>query len=576
MSGCDKLSVAVLAGADSAVTRLAIEAVARLPNVKISAVLIDTAVPRVPRRFRNLQKNIRRNGLRYVPIRFLAFANRQLDSMASQVVSKREVDELLQRAFPDRILTLDELAVHTGFDVYRVGNLNSSEASETLRKTGAQLGIVLGTRILKRSTFSIPPLGCVNLHKGKVPEYRGMPPAFWEIYESSPSAGVTVHFVDEHLDTGDVIGTREIPVHPNETEQSLRTKLDFLGAELLADCVAQIQAGTAIRVPQQKLTAKPKTTPTLKQRDELQRRLGRVAGPLRSLTQCVKTVLYLGFFHLGVYRAVHGGRKKSRAAILLYHRVNDYSVDVLTTSTERFAEQICALKKFYSIRSTGWLVETLKNRAPIPPDTVIIHFDDCYADVLRCAGPILSASKAPATAFIASGFVDTNRQFEHDRTKYPFTYPNFTAEEVRALPSLGIEVGAHTVNHVNLGEVPAAVARVEANESRSQLEAILGSSVACFSFPFGRLQNISEEARTVVKAAGYDAMFSAHGGFVQGGTDLFDIPRLGVSSLHRPLDLIMEIEGFSLSSKWPRFWRRGDPVKSQSSTAMSHSAPEVE
>lgn len=549
MTPRDPLSLAFLIGRDSAVTRQTIESVARIPNVRIAAVLVDTARPQMSRRVKNLRKNIRRDGFGYLPARVLCWANERLDSVAAKVVPEDEVQDLLRRAFPGRCFCLEELAEHLQFKVSNVGNLNSAEAAETLRCTGADLGIVLGTRILKRSTFVVPSLGCINLHKGRVPEYRGMPPAFWELYEGSPTAAVTVHFVDDRLDTGDVIGTRELTIHRNETEQSLRNKLDLHGAELLAECVAAIQAGTATRIPQQQGTIKVRTAPSLRQREELRRRLSRNAELEPGLKQLAKTALYLGFFHLGLYRAFHQLRRKaqvSRASILLYHRVNDFSVDVLTTSTERFAEHLCILKRFYEVRSTGWLVDALRNRTFIPSDTVVIHFDDCYADVLHQAGPVLKACNAPATAFIASGFVGTTRSFEHDVMKYPFQYENFTAEDVRNLPDSGFEVGAHTVNHVNLGKLSLEAAKTEVTNSRSQLEEILQQPVRFFSFPYGRLDNIREDVRSVVKSAGYDAMFSAHGGFANPKTDLFDIPRVGVSSLHRPLDLMIELEGLSL------------------------------
>jgi peptidoglycan/xylan/chitin deacetylase (PgdA/CDA1 family)/folate-dependent phosphoribosylglycinamide formyltransferase PurN len=546
----EPFEVAVLVGRNSTAARQAIESVAQLPHVKIAAVLLDTARPPLSRRAKNLQKNVRRSGLRYLPARFLESANERLDALAAKVVSQDEVQTLLHRAFPDRCFSLEELAERFGFAVHRVENLNSPDAANKLRVAGAHLGVVLGTRILKRSTFAVPPLGCINLHKGKVPEYRGMPPAFWELYEGCPTAGVTVHFVDDHLDTGDIVGSCEVAVHPNETEQSLRTKLDIEGARLLAQCVAKIQEGTATPVPQSKLATAPRTMPTRKQRQELRRRYSQTMH-LPGAKQLAKTVLYLGFYHLGLCRILRSLRKashKSRAAVLLYHRVNDYSTDVLTTSTQGFAEHLCVLKKFYKVRSSNWLVDALKSGQYISPDTVVIHFDDCYSEVLHNAGPILHACNAPATSFIASGFVGTNRAFEHDLKKYPFKYSNFTVEDVRALPRVGIEVGAHTVNHVNLGDLPLEAARTEVFNSRSQLEAILGQRVLFFSFPFGRLDNICEEVRAVVMSAGYDAMFSAHGGFVNAQTDRFDIPRSGVSSLHRPIDLIMEIEGLSLGN----------------------------
>ena len=126
------------------------------------------------------------------------------------------------QAFPDR--SLAKLAACRGFPLFAAGNLNGAEAIKYLQSVDADLGIVLGTRILKRGTFPIPKQGSINLHKGKVPEYRGMPPGFRELYDGASSAGVTIHFVDDGPDTGDVPGAAEIPIHTKETPESLRRK----------------------------------------------------------------------------------------------------------------------------------------------------------------------------------------------------------------------------------------------------------------------------------------------------------------------------------------------------------------
>jgi len=107
-------------------------------------------------------------------------------------------------------------------------------------------------------------------------------------------------------------------------------------------------------------------------------------------------------------------------------------------------------------------------------------------------------------------------------------------------------VAAHTVNHVDLGIVSLEQARVEVVESARQLERMIAKPVEMFSFPFGRLDNIREEVRELVSAAGYCALFSAHGGFIGEQTSVFDIPRIGVSSDHSPLALMMELEGISM------------------------------
>ncbi len=542
----DRLRVVFLIGSLDASTELSIANVCRVAGVRPVAVLIDTERPGFRQRLRDLKRNVRLEGLGYIFHVGSSALWQFLERAADRVVQANEVDALLREAFPER--GLKQLSKIYGFHVFEVGNLNGPEALERLRSLEPDLGVVLGTRVLKRPIFAVPTLGCVNLRKGRAPEYRGTPPGFWELYEGSVSAGVTVHFVDDGLGTGDILGTAEIPIHRKETPESLSAKLSFEGSRLLAQVVSQIEEGTFERRPQPRSEQKARTRPTRAQQRELARRLPHWRRP-REIRQVMKIAVWLIVFHAGIYSLIRWVRgRQSRSAILLYHRVNDVSNDVLTTSTRRFAEHLVTLRRYYRVVPTEGLVQQIEARAPIGPTAVAIHFDDCYRDVRTCAGPLLRAAKAPAMAFVSSGFVDTDRAFQHDAEKYPHTFENFRARDLRELPELGVTVAAHTVNHVDLGKIDTAQARVEVFESRVQLERITGVPVALFSFPFGRFNNIRQEVRSMVIEAGYRALFSAEGGFIGKETNLYDIPRIGVSSDHSPLALMMELEGLSLAN----------------------------
>lgn len=548
----NKLKIAFLVGRLDANTRNTVARICELEHVEVIAVLADTGTTGAKERWKNLRRNIRREGLSYPFYRMLSALKDRLEATAEKVIPRQEVDQLLDQAFPDR--TLDRLALKYGFPILSAGNLNSAEGIEKLQSVHPDLGVVLGTRVLRRPLFSVPRLGCANLHKGKVPEYRGTPPGFWELFENQDSAGVTVHFVDDGLDTGDVVGEASVPIHVKETPESLKAKLDEAGAQLLAAVIQQIQAGTAIRRPQPTGGSKARTGPTRAQKNDLARRLPhwRRLGDGR---QAIKIAVWLALFHSGLFSLLRWTRRgSSRGAILLYHRVNDISIDVLTTSTRRFAEHLVTLRHYYPLIQTEELVARIAAHTPISPTTVAIHFDDCYLDVRTCAAPLLAAAGAPAVAFISSGFVDTERVFRHDLDKYPQRFRNLGGQDVKELPSLGVAVAAHTVNHADLGSVTLEQAAVEVVESRRQLEGMIGRPVLLFSFPFGKISNIREEVRQMVVGAGYQALFSAGGGFVTPETELFDIPRFGVSSDHSPLALMMELEGISAAnfSYWLR------------------------
>ena len=556
MSVQQNLKIVFLLGADSESTRLAVESVCALPNVATVAALLDSEKVGLGRRIKNLRRNVRKEGWTYAPRRVLEALRSVSDGLVERAaVSSDEVRRVLATAFPERCASLSDLSRKYQFRVEEVGSLNGPEAVRVLKETGADLGIVLGTRILKEPIFSVPRLGCINLHKGKVPEYRGMPPGFWELYDGAATAGVTVHFVDQGLDTGDIIAASEVPIVRTDTPDSLRQKLHEEGARVLSGAVSAIQSGTAEHRKQGQTSLKPRTKPTLAQTRELQKRLPhwRVrsdASVLAKNLYCL-FVYYSGLYFLG--RLWHS-RAHARGCILLHHRVNDYSKDVLTVDTQTFAAQLIAIGKRYPSISTSDLVQRIRGRERIAPTTIAIHFDDCYRDILVNGAPILKATGYPALAFVSSGFVDTDRAFAHDREKYPFRYPNLRTEDLRAWVTDGFEIGAHTVNHADLGQCDLEEARFETVESRVQLETMVsgnGSSsgherkVAFFSFPFGRIQNIRSEVVALIREVGYSALFSAHGGFVGPKTDLYDVPRIGCCGDVRPLYLLLEIEGLT-------------------------------
>lgn len=541
--------VVFLVGKDDRPTRSSIEAVCKLPGVTPVAVLVDTGRPSFRQRFKNLRKNIAREGWSYLPHRLLAALRSTTDILVERAagVTRQECLQLLARAFPGERFSLDELGGQYGFQVLRAGNLNGAIARRALADCGAHLGIVLGTRILKRSTFAIPLKGCINLHKGRVPEYRGLPPGFWELYDGASAAGITVHLVDATLDTGAIVATSEVPILKWDTPDTLAQKLHAEAPAVLAAAVSSIQAGLAEPKPQPHTSRSPRTRPTRKQIGELRRRLPHWNRPSDSRV-VVKNLGALLTYCLGVYslvRTVRRCRRKSRAAVLLYHRVNDYSNDALTAGREVFAAHLLAISRRYAVVSTASLVAALRQQAVLTPTTVVLHFDDCYRDVYLHGAPLLRAVNLSATAFVSSGFVGTERAFQHDREKYPFTYENLHRDDLRSWTDLGFEVGAHTVNHVDLGRCDLEESRREIVESGRELEALIGRPVVWFSFPFGRLGNINEEARRLIRDSGYEALFSAHGGFVGEGTSLYDIPRVGVSGAHVPLHLLLEIEGLT-------------------------------
>ncbi len=108
---------------------------------------------------------------------------------------------------------------------------------------------VLFNYILKPEFLAVFPQGVVNLHPAYLPYNRGQYPNVWSIIEGTP-AGVTLHYIDAKIDTGDIIAQREVPVEPIDTGETLYRKLEQASVELLRETWPLIKEGKATRMPQ--------------------------------------------------------------------------------------------------------------------------------------------------------------------------------------------------------------------------------------------------------------------------------------------------------------------------------------
>src|SRR5262249_11985332 len=105
-------------------------------------------------------------------------------------------------------------------------------------------------------------------------------------------------------------------------------------------------------------------------------------------------------------------------------------------------------------------------------------------------------------------------------------------DQVRDLSAQGFELGAHTCNHVDLGQVTGDEARHEIADSGTRLAAETGGRVGLFSYPYGRKEQITEENRQLVREIGYDCCLSAYGGTVDTGSSPYELRRIPVSQWH--------------------------------------------
>lgn len=120
----------------------------------------------------------------------------------------------------------------------------------TLRALEPEIGVsAMFGYLLRRDVLELFPRGCVNLHPALLPYNRGAHPNVWSIVDGTP-AGVTLHYVDEGVDTGDVVAQRAVPVDAADTGASLYRRLESACEALFAEAWPCVRAGAAPRTPQ--------------------------------------------------------------------------------------------------------------------------------------------------------------------------------------------------------------------------------------------------------------------------------------------------------------------------------------
>lgn len=123
--------------------------------------------------------------------------------------------------------------------------------------------------------------------------------------------------------------------------------------------------------------------------------------------------------------------------------------------------------------------------------------------------------------------LDYLKSWAGDVTLSRDTHRPLTPEEVKQLADGGqVEIGAHTVSHSMLSALPASVQRDEIEQSKKDLEGVLGFPVRSFAYPFGTLSDYTRETVSIVKQLGFDCACSNFKDVVQPGADVFQLPRL--------------------------------------------------
>ena len=135
-------------------------------------------------------------------------------------------------------------ALSQNLKILQPTNLKDEAFLEELKSLNANLQIIVAFRMLPKVVWNMPKYGTFNLHASLLPNYRGAAPINWAIINGETKTGVTTFFIDEKIDTGEIIMQEEIAIDPNENVGSLHDKLMVLGSSLVLKTVKAIQEQT--------------------------------------------------------------------------------------------------------------------------------------------------------------------------------------------------------------------------------------------------------------------------------------------------------------------------------------------
>ncbi len=141
-------------------------------------------------------------------------------------------------------------AISKGIPVLQPEKLKNHQFLEELRSYKADLQIVVAFRMLPEVVWNMPRLGTFNLHGSLLPQYRGAAPINWAVINGETETGVTTFFLQQEIDTGNVIFAEKTPILIDDNAGTIHDKLMMIGASLVVKTVESIKSGNYPQIPQ--------------------------------------------------------------------------------------------------------------------------------------------------------------------------------------------------------------------------------------------------------------------------------------------------------------------------------------
>lgn len=144
-----------------------------------------------------------------------------------------------------------EFAVTHNIPVYQPVSCRDEAVLDQLRALEPDVIVVAAYgKLLPKALLEIPKVAIINVHSSILPQYRGAAPINWAVLNGDPETGVTVQYMAEELDAGDILLTKTTPIGSTEDAGQLYDRLAALGGEAASEALSLLKQGTAPRTPQ--------------------------------------------------------------------------------------------------------------------------------------------------------------------------------------------------------------------------------------------------------------------------------------------------------------------------------------
>jgi methionyl-tRNA formyltransferase len=144
-----------------------------------------------------------------------------------------------------------ELAISKGIRVLQPSNIRTPEFFDEIAGLAPDIIVVVAYgKIIPPPLLKLPPLGCVNVHASLLPQYRGAAPIQWALINGDEITGITTMFMDEGMDTGDILLKEEVEIDKEDNAYTLSRRLSLVGASLLMKTLKGLEDKMIRPVPQ--------------------------------------------------------------------------------------------------------------------------------------------------------------------------------------------------------------------------------------------------------------------------------------------------------------------------------------